>query len=226
MNMFFFMTVTGIDGCRSGWVAVSVSAGGVSVRTAGSLAGLGIQGATGIDMPLGLLADGWRTADALARRALGGRGASVFAIPPRAVWEAPDYATANRRCRELTGRGMSAQAWGLRTRLLEADGFRRRHAGFLREVHPELSFAALAGAPLTDSKHSPAGLASRRALLEGAGIVLPRRVAGAAEHDLLDAAAVAWSTRRVAAGTARVLPDPPAAETQLSDDGFEITISY
>jgi predicted RNase H-like nuclease len=226
------MIVTGIDGCRGGWVAVSLSPDGLTVRTAGTLEGLDIQGVTGIDMPLGLLADGWRTADALARQALGGspggspgvRGASVFAIPPRPVWAAPDYATANRRCRELTGRGMSAQAWGLRTRLLEADGFRRGCAHSLREVHPELSFAALAGAPLTDSKHRPAGRTVRRALLEGAGIVLPRRVPGAAEHDLLDAAAVAWSARRIAAGTARVLPGPP--RTQLSDDGFEITISY
>jgi predicted RNase H-like nuclease len=220
--MFFLMIVTGIDGCRGGWVAVAVSGEEVLIRTAGTLEGLDIQGVTGIDMPLGLLANGWRTADALARQALGVRGASVFAIPPRPVWAAPDYATANRRCRELTGRGLSAQAWGLRTRLLEADGFRRGRARALREVHPELSFAALAGAPLTDSKHGSAGLAVRRALLEGAGIVLPRRVAGAAEHDLLDAAAVAWSARRIAAGTACVLP----AQTQLSDDGFEITISY
>jgi predicted RNase H-like nuclease len=228
--MFFLMIVTGIDGCRGGWIAVRLSGDEVSVRTAGTLEALDIQGVTGIDMPLGLLANGWRTADALARQALGVRGASVFAIAPRPVWAAPDYATANRRCRELTGRGMSAQAWGLRTRLLEADGFRRGRAlpdsppEPLREVHPELSFAALAGAPLTDSKHGPAGIAVRRALLEVVGIVLPRRVAGAAEHDLLDAAAVAWSARRIAAGTARVLPCAP--RTQLSDDGFEITISY
>jgi len=228
--MVFLMIVTGIDGCRGGWIAVSLSTDDVRVRTAGTLDGLDIQGVTGIDMPLGLLADGWRTADALARQALGGRGASVFAIPPRPVWAAPDYATANLRCRELTGRGMSAQAWGLRTRLLEADGFRRARSlsdsppDPPREVHPELSFAALAGAPLTDSKHGPAGLAVRRALLDGAGIVLPPRVAGAAEHDLLDAAAVAWSARRIAAGTACVLPGTP--HTQLSDDGFEITVSY
>jgi predicted RNase H-like nuclease len=224
--MFLLMIVTGIDGCRGGWVAVCLFP--VSVRTAGTLEGLDVQGVTGIDMPLGLLADGWRTADALARQALGARGASVFAIPPRPVWAAPDYATANRRCRELTGRGMSVQAWGLRTRLLEADGFRRARAravpDSLREVHPELSFAALAGAPLTESKHGPAGRAIRRALLEGVGIALPGRVAGAAEHDFLDAAAVAWSARRIAAGTACVLPGPP--HSQLSDDGFEITISY
>lgn len=223
--MFLFVIVTGIDGCRSGWVAVTLAPDGVRARTARSLDRLDIQGVTGIDMPLGLLADGWRTVDALARRALGERGASVFAIPPRPVWAAPDYATANRRCRELTGRGLSAQAWGLRARLLEADRFRRGCAVTLHEVHPELSFAALSGAPLTDSKHRPAGIAVRRALLEGAGIAVPQRVTGAAEHDLLDAAAVAWSARRIAAGTARVLPDP-LGTAQRDNDGFDITISY
>jgi len=227
------VTVTGVDGCKSGWMAVTLSEGtlsaarlsGVAVRarTAATLDGLGIEGVTGIDMPLGLLAEGWRTADAVARALLGPRGASVFAVPPRPVWLVADYATANRRCRELTGRGMSAQAWGLRVRLLEADRFRRGHVGPLYEVHPELSFAALAGAPLAESKHSAAGLARRRALLAAAGIVLPDRVAGAAEDDLLDAAAVAWSARRIAAGTARVLPDPPV---QRGDDGFEIAIRY
>ncbi len=215
--------VTGIDACKSGWVAVTLSGAAVRARTAPDLAGLGIEGLTGIDMPLGLLADDWRAADALARAVLGKRGASVFAIPPRPVWDAPDYQTANRRCRELTGRGMSAQAWGLRARLLEADRFRLGSRGRLCEVHPELSFAELAGAPLPVSKHSPGGRALRRALLAQAGIVVPERVAGAAEDDLLDAAAVAWSARRVAAGTARVLPDPPV---QRGDDGAEIAIWY
>jgi predicted RNase H-like nuclease len=219
--MFLFVIVTGIDGCKSGWIAVSLFP--VRVRTGRTLDELDIQGVTGIDMPLGLVADGWRTVDGLARRELGGRGASVFAIPPRQVWAAPDYASANRRCRELTGRGMSAQTWGLRAKLLEADAFRRGCARPLHEVHPELSFAALSGGPLADSKHVPAGVAVRRALLEGAGIALPERVAGAAEHDLLDAAAVAWSAERIAAGTARVLS---GTLTQRSDDGFEITISY
>lgn len=216
------MVVTGIDGCRSGWIAVTLFPAQVRARTARTLGALGVEGVTGIDMPLGLLAEGWRTVDALARRALGARGASVFAIPPRPVWEAPDYPAANRRCRELTGRGLPAQTWGLRSGLLEADAFRREYP--LHEVHPELAFAELsAGIPLAASKHSAAGRAGRRALLQAAGIVLPERVAGAAEDDLLDAAAVAWSARRIAAGTARVLPDPPV---QRGDDGFEIAIRY
>jgi predicted RNase H-like nuclease len=235
-------SVTGIDSCAGGWVAVTLSAdadagalSAVSVTVARTLDGLGLgvgldgAGVIGIDMPLGLLAAGWRTADLLARRALGRRGSCVFAIPPRPVWEQPAYANANQNCRELTGRGMSIQAWGLRGKLLEADAFRRAavpplcEAPPLYEVHPELAFAALAaGTPLADSKHTRAGLAIRRALLAQAGIVVPPRVPGAAEDDLLDAAAVAWSARRVAAGAAVTLGDP----AQRADDGREIAIRY
>jgi len=226
--------VTGIDGCAGGWVAVTLMGAEERVTVAKTLGDLGLRlrlgpdGVTGIDMPLGLLPAGWRTADLLARRALGRRGSCVFAIPPRPVWEQPAYQDANRCCRELTGRGMSIQAWGLRGKLLEADAFRRATAAAaatptLCEVHPELSFAALAGGtPLADSKHTPHGLAIRRALLAEAGIALPPRVPGAAENDLLDAAAVAWSAARIAAGAAVTLTDPD----QRADDGREIAIRY
>jgi len=222
--------VTGVDGCPGGWVAVTLGLDGplsVSVAVAATLDGLSLAGVTGIDMPLGLLGAGWRDADLLARRALGRRGVTVFAIPPRPVWECGTYAEANRACRDLTGKGFSIQAWGLRRKIKAADEYRRRARTplprvQLYEVHPELSFAALAGAPLPDSKHSQAGLAIRRELLARAGISLPPKVAGAAENDLLDAAAVAWSARRIAAGRAAVLTSP----AQRADDGTEIAIRY
>ncbi len=80
-------------------------------------------GLVGIDMPLGLLESGWREADRVARRLAGARRSSVFAIPPRAVWAEASYALANQRCRELTGQGLSVQAWGLRVKLLEANRY-------------------------------------------------------------------------------------------------------
>ncbi len=250
------LTATGVDGCPAGWVAVTLGppatgpvgpgdptdpdaaatlapagrAEGppvVQVAVAATLDRLPLARVTGIAMPLGLLGAGWRDADRRARRALGRRGVTVFAIPPRAVWQCQSYAEANRLCRALTGKGFSVQAWGLRRKIAEADQFRRLAATEpegvqLYEVHPELSFAALAGAPLSDSKHTPAGLAARRALLARAGITLPVKVAGAAENDLLDAAAVAWSALRVAAGTAVTLANPG----QPADDGSEIAIRY
>jgi predicted RNase H-like nuclease len=225
------LAAAGVDGCARGWVAVTLGEARAdvvrSVTVAATLDGLPLAGVTGIDMPLGLLRDGWRDADLLARRALGRRGVTVFAIPPRPVWECETYAEANRVCRDLTGKGFSVQAWGLRRKIAEAQEFRRRTSAAtppvrLYEVHPELAFAAMAGAPLPDSKHTPAGLAVRRELLAAVGITLPRRVAGAAEDDLLDAAAVAWSARRIAAGQATVLTSP----SQRPDDGTEIAIRY
>jgi predicted RNase H-like nuclease len=250
------LAVTGVDGCARGWIAVTLTFTGgpaavdkaaaprtsprpdgvpdaprtdveSSVTVAAALDRLPLAGVTGIDMPLGLLGAGWRDADLLARRALGRRGVTVFAIPPRPVWECETYAEANRVCRDLTGKGFSVQAWGLRRKIAEAEEFRCRVSSptspvQLYEVHPELAFAAMAGAPLPDSKHTPAGLAVRRELLAAAGITLPARVAGAAADDLLDAAAVAWSARRIAVGQAMILTGP----SQRAGDGALIAIRY
>jgi predicted RNase H-like nuclease len=223
------MRVTGVDACRGGWVAVSLDGSGVAaVRVHETLAGLlgpdsgtGPAAVTGIDMPLGLLEAGWRQADLAARGLLGPRRSSVFAIPPRAVWAQASYQAAGERCRALTGQGFSIQAWGLRARLLEADRYRETCAHPLYEVHPELAFSAMAGAPLAHSKHTRAGRDQRRALLSAAGIVLPA-AAPAPVTDILDAAAVAWSARRIAAGQATVLPDKP----QYDERGNEIAIRY
>ncbi|HEX4290895.1 MAG TPA: DUF429 domain-containing protein, partial [Trebonia sp.] len=68
--------VTGLDACASGWVAVALLPAAtedpsaqmtVSVTVSSTLDGLSLAGVVGIDMPLGLLANGWREADALAR---------------------------------------------------------------------------------------------------------------------------------------------------------------
>ena len=124
-------------------------------------------------MPLGLLESGWREADRAARGLLGPRRSSVFAIPPRAVWAQLSYPAANQLCRDLTGQGFSVQAWGLRAKLLEANQYREACGHPMYEVHPELAFGAMAGAPLAYSKHTAPGRELRRELLARAGIVLP-----------------------------------------------------
>jgi predicted RNase H-like nuclease len=225
------MRVTGVDACRGGWVAVSLEASRpaapprtVSVRADASLAGVLAGTGTcvvGIDMPLGLLEAGWREADRAARGLLGPRRSSVFAIPPRVVWAEPDYQAANQRCRELTGRGFSIQAWGLRAKLLEAGLYRETCGHPLYEVHPELAFGAMAGAPLVPGKRTEAGRDLRRELLARAGIVVPG-VRLAPVTDTLDAAAVAWTAWRIAAGRAVVIPDRPQQDRR----GREIAIRY
>ena len=238
------MRVTGVDACRGGWVAVSLDgpeeAEGADwlrvemVRVHETLAGV-LDGhgsrVVGIDMPLGLLGSGWREADRAARGLLGPRRSSVFAIPPRAVWEQASYQAASQRCRELTGQGLSIQAWGLRARLLEADRFRASCGFPLYEVHPELAFCVLAGAPLAHSKHTAAGREQRRELLSRAGIALPlisralisrARIPRAPVTDTMDAAAVACSAWRIGTGRAVVIPARP----QPDDRGLPIAIRY
>ena len=166
------------------------------------------------------------TAGATPTRSPGGRSAAA-ASPcsrsrPGPVWQQPTYAEANRACRELTGKGLSAQAWGLRGKLLEADAYRRKSPAQLYEVHPELAFAALAGAPHRRQQAHPGRPRHPPGTPHRAGLTLPVRVAGAAENDLLDAAAVAWSARRIAAGQAVTLSNP----AQLADDDTEIAIRY
>ena len=138
-----------------------------------------------------------------------------------AVWEQASYQAASERCRELTGQGLSIQAWGLRARLLEADRFRGSCGYPLYEVHPELAFCALAGAPLAHSKHTAAGRERRRELLSRAGLTLPR-IPWAPVTDTLDAAAVACSAWRIATGRAVVIPARP----QRDDRGLQIAIRY
>ena len=240
------MRVAGVDACRRGWVAVSLAAvslapGGpaVAVRVGPSLEALlapdpDLAGTTppeldmtgttivGIDMPLGLLEAGRREADRAARGLLGPRRSSVFAIPPRAVWAQTSYPAANQRCRELTGQGFSMQAWGLRAKLLEANRYRQMCGHPLYEVHPELAFGAMAGAPLAASKHTSPGRDERRRLLARVGLEIPRDIPATLIGDVLDAAAVAWSARRIAAGQAVTVPAIP----QHDDQGAEIAIRF
>ncbi|MFE3329111.1 DUF429 domain-containing protein [Streptomyces sp. NPDC059176] len=215
------VTVLGVDACAAGWVSVELRDG----RFAGARVGPELEGVVGralaggagtvaVDMPLGILDAGWRRADAEAAALLGRLRGSVFRVPPRAVWEAESYEAAGRRCRELTGAGLSRQSWGLAAKLREAnDCLAGAEGGRLFEVHPEVSFWALAGRrPLTHRKKSWTGQMARRSLLAAAGIALPDDLGDAglaAPDDVLDAAAAAWSAHRIAIGCASRLPDPP-----------------
>lgn len=230
------VTVLGVDACPAGWVAVELRDGRFArahlhteLRSLlhEAVAGIGDLAVVAVDMPLGLLDTGWRRADTEAAALLGGLRSSVFRVPPRAVWQEEHYEAAGRRCRELTGAGLSRQSWALAAKLREANGCLAEAGGDrLFEVHPEVSFWALAGrTPLRHRKKSWAGQMVRRSLLQAAGIVLPDELGYAGRvppDDVLDAAAAAWSAHRIAQGLARPLPDPP----QLDRTGRPIAIWY
>lgn len=206
--------VAGVDGCRHGWLAVVLEGGRfaealLEKRFATLRDRLGKVAAVGVDIPVGLSSRGVREADVAAEKLLGPRRASVFRTPPRDVVQHTDYAEANALSRALQEQGISKQAFHLFPRIREVDSIAAEDER-LYEVHPEVSFALLHGAPMSHAKKTWTGMGQRRALLESAGVIIPADIGDAgkaATDDVLDAAAAAWSARRIARGEARAFPD-------------------
>lgn len=215
--------VLGVDACRAGWIGIALSGGRANAYFAPGIRELADCAAAdgpllviAIDIPIGLADTGRRRADQLAREALGRRWSSLFITPVRAAVEAADYQAATAENRRLAGEGLSRQAFALRAKILDVDRWLRAGSptpARVVEAHPELSFASMAGAPLRSRKNTWAGAAQRRALLAQAGIVLDGDLGLAGEQagvdDVLDAAAAAWTARRVSHGSARCLPPSP-----------------
>ena len=206
--------VAGVDACPAGWVAVILVDGAFAeAHLAPCFAELVHDPATviGVDIPLGSC--GYpRAADVAARERLGSRRSSVFDPPPPEALDAPDLAAANRIARATYDRGISAQAWNLRAKMLDVAPHWRASPERIFEVHPEMSFAQLGGTWMSHAKHTWAGARERTELLARAGISIRDDLGaagGAGVDDVLDAAVVAWTATRLAARAAASLPDPP-----------------
>jgi predicted RNase H-like nuclease len=211
------MQTLGVDVARGAWIAV--------VLEDGRFADAAVEGVfdaliarfpdaavVGVDVPIGLPDPGVRRrADVDARVMVGPRRASVFMTPPLAVLSQPTYP----RAREVAP-STSAQAWAIGRAILEVE---RSADERVREVHPEVSFAALAGQSLADGKKTWNGQHERTALLRRAGIEIPRQLEAAglvAADDVLDAAVVAWTATRIARAEHRTLPaDPEPGEAVI-----------
>lgn len=214
--------VLGVDGARGGWVGVRWDGAGLACLFDPSLEALvdaaGDVAVVAVDMPIALVASGTREAEDQVRRRLGPRRSSLFQSPCLGALDFADddYAGANAWSKATVGRGLSKQAWFLVPKIREVRALAARRPVF--EAMPELSFAAMDGdVPLAHAKTTWSGQAARRRLLASAGLVLPDDPGPAgrvAPDDLLDAAAAAWTARRIALGSAQRAPadgDPAAA---------------
>jgi predicted RNase H-like nuclease len=226
--------VLGVDACRAGWAGIALVGGEARAYFAPGIRELADRAAAdgplqviAIDIPIGLADTGRRGADVLARKELEGRWPSLFIAPVRAAVEAAGYQAAAAENRRLAGEGLSRQAFALRAKILDVDQWLQAGSPVparVVEAHPELSFAAMAGAPLRSRKNTWAGAVQRRTLLAQAGIVLDGDLGLAGEQagvdDVLDAAAAAWTARRVSHGSARCLPPSP----EVFSDGIPAAI--
>jgi predicted RNase H-like nuclease len=211
------VVAVGVDACKTGWIAVAVDdTGVVGAHFVPAItllpATVPEAGVVAIDIPIGLPESGRREADVVARARLGGRRNSVFFTPPRAAVEAATHAEANAVSVRLTGFGVSQQSFALAAKLREVDKWVQQAPVPVYEVHPEVSFAVLLGAPASAPKKSWAGVCERRRALESVGLILDH-VGGdaalrAAVDDMLDATVAAWSGRRIVRGQAVMIPDP------------------
>ena len=222
--------MVGVDGCKGGWIAVALGDKGPEAHHLPTIDALQLLAsaadAVAIDTPIGLPTGNPREADLLAREFVGARRNSVFLTPVRDAIEAQTHARATQAAARLTGTGISQQAYALGRKILEVERWLPSSPCPVYEVHPEVSFAVLLGAPARASKKSWAGMVERRDALEAAGISLDGigtdsvAAVRASVDDILDAAVAAWSAVRIARKTARSFPDPP----QLDASGKGVAI--
>lgn len=230
------VNVCGVDGYPDGWVAVltGTSVGDeTTVLVAADFADIaqmitnGAASVVAVDMPIGLDRGQRRSADQAARQLLGRRRSSMFTSPPEVSIAAETHAEATALAAADTGSGLSMQAFRLFPRILEVRAaITAKQQPAISEVHPETSFAVLAGQPLDHAKKDLAGIVERVELLEPhfpkiRDRLLSTPLKGVAVDDLLDAHAAAWTARRIANGTAVVLGDTDRRDSQ----GFRLTIT-
>ncbi len=225
------MRLAGIDGCKTGWVAVEALAGepaSAKLAHASDLAALlkRVDFAL-VDMPIGFVSgpEG-RDVEPAMRSALKGKASSVFPTPCRKALAELGYQAALAMHKEVTGKGLPKQTFALFVKMREADTLvRELGQSRLREGHPEVSFAAMAGGPVLSRKRDYPGMRERIALLEAEGLPakalveqLPR--GKMATDDVLDAAALCWSADRFVRGIHTNFPPAPLRDEM----GIEMSV--
>ncbi|MCH8490461.1 MAG: DUF429 domain-containing protein, partial [Oceanicaulis sp.] len=217
----------GLDGCPGGWIAVMADLNGIEPPRVEVFESFAQALATGaqiiaVDMPIGLPdgpdpdGKGGRACERAAKAMLGARRSSIFPTPLRAAFEGRTRAEADALNRAAGGTGLAAQSFALFRKIREIDdAMTPLLEGCVFETHPETTIAALTGAPATHNKKTPAGRAERLNLLAAHGLAAdlfephPYKRGVAAPDDLIDAGLCLLTARRIAAGSARCLPDDP-----------------
>ena len=225
--------IAGVDGCPAGWMLVTWTGRPTDIPQSCILKTFAVVLQTpasifAVDMPIGFperAVTGGRVACVETRARLGARQSSVFSVPSRAAVMCADYREACSINQQNSDppKKVSKQCFNLFDKMREIDALiTPALQSRIFEVHPELAFWAMNGEqPLAlpkkvKSRPDPAGLALRRDLLRNAGFPIDNlqrqtwKAREAAEDDVLDACAAAWSARRIRDGQhVQLPPNPP-----------------
>ncbi|NGP88400.1 DUF429 domain-containing protein [Fodinibius halophilus] len=229
------MKTLGIDGCRAGWIAISLDeehAGYWLLESDKELKEfLEEFDRTFIDVPIGLSPSEYvRKCDDELRDVLGpDYQASVFNPPIRPALHAPTYGEASMTSYEETGKKISIQAWNITPNIRTIDQFLQNSEELREKVfesHPELLFRILNGDnSILQKKATKKGLRHRLKLLKDQSkfaddffrdIKEEYRRNQVDEDDIVDAMALALFALKSLEKEIKTLPDdPPEDETGL-----------
>jgi predicted RNase H-like nuclease len=217
----------GIDGCRGGWICAILDNGTVDIRKFASVADIFNEyedfAACLIDIPIGLRSSpSQHRPDDDARALIRERGPTIFPAPCRQAVHAPSVAAAYEENERVLGKKLTPLTVGILPKIRETDDFLRHHPEYknrLLESHPEVCFAALAGATLLTKKDTQEGQFERLSLLctytditlETLAMAKDLRCAG---DDILDAVCLAVSAGFAARGQYRTIPETPASDDE------------
>ncbi|WP_159429960.1 DUF429 domain-containing protein [Halarsenatibacter silvermanii] len=235
------MKYLGVDGCPGGWLAAGEKdSGEIELDLYKDFVTLWQENSSPelllIDIPIGLKKSGSteRLCDRAARSFLSKRSSSVFPVPFRPALKAESWQQANRTNKEVSGRGLSRQSWGLADKIKEIDDFLGRFPGaveLMHESHPELVFWALNGCQeMAANKKSQEGFAERKRVLARFFDRLSSLIDNAQEDlefdafgqdDIVDALALLAAARR---GEKKLISLPD--EKMRDDRGLKMEIVY
>lgn len=210
-------TVAGVDGAKGEWVVCFFDGQTLVWETTATVEGVleltAHCRAVGIDMPLSMPVNGYRTSELEAKAFLGPARSSIFHTPVVDVLDAADYVEACDISRRVTGKAVSKQTWYILPAVRAW-----RDASFdpdrYVEVHPECSFRTMKPNASYASKKTGRGVGQRLSALTDwlPGISLSDLPTGPAIDDILDAAAAAWSAHRFGRGEHRTFGTADASD--------------
>lgn len=221
--------IAGADGCNSGWIVALAPARlplkGVSIVLAARFQDVLRLPADVlcVDIPIGLNYP--RECDLEAQKYLGKRWACVFSTPPRVLVREfrptgkPSYPSAKQLAISATGKSISKQCYSICPKISEVDrALTPKLQSRVREVHPEVSFAALRGTAIPEPKRTSGGATARKRILThwivDLNKVISFKLPGVERDDILDSLVCAITAAAVSAGEYCTLPSHPPKDSK------------